>query len=107
VVVSVPETDSVSVSILEAMACGTPVVASDLASPREWLEGISPELIVPIGDAPALATALRRALDFTAAERTEYASRARQMVRERAERETNMCRMEALYRGLAAGGTRG
>jgi glycosyltransferase involved in cell wall biosynthesis len=101
-VVSVPETDSVSVSILEAMACGTPVVASDLPSPREWLDELSPELVVPFGDATALGTALRRVLDLTPAERADYATRARQLVQDRAERETNMCRMEMHYRRLAA-----
>ena len=39
VVVSVPRSDATAATILEALACGRPVVASALPSPREWLGG--------------------------------------------------------------------
>jgi len=47
----------------EAMAAGRPIVASDLPSSREVLEDGQDALLVPPGDAPALAGALRRVLE--------------------------------------------
>ncbi|MEV7969741.1 MSMEG_0565 family glycosyltransferase [Sphaerisporangium sp. NPDC088356] len=48
---------------LEAMAAGVPVVTSDLPVFREWLVPGRDALLVPIGDADALAGALADALD--------------------------------------------
>lgn len=48
---------------LEAMAVGLPVVTSDLPVFREWLVPGRDALMVPIGDADALAGALADALD--------------------------------------------
>lgn len=50
--ISVPESDATSVSVLESMACGLPVIASDLPANREWL---SPLALVPAGSVDALA----------------------------------------------------
>lgn len=46
----------------EAMAAGRPIVASDLPSSREFLRDGGNALLVPAGDAGALASALRRLL---------------------------------------------
>jgi glycosyltransferase involved in cell wall biosynthesis len=48
--------------IFEAMAAGRPIVASDLPSTREVLSEGENALLVPPGDASALASALRRLL---------------------------------------------
>jgi glycosyltransferase involved in cell wall biosynthesis len=48
--------------IFEAMAAGRPMVASDLPSSREVLRDGENALLVPPGDASALAAALRRVL---------------------------------------------
>jgi glycosyltransferase-like protein len=50
-------------AVLEAMSAGLPVVASDLPVFREYLRPGLDALLVPVGDAPALATALSTVLD--------------------------------------------
>jgi glycosyltransferase involved in cell wall biosynthesis len=51
------------IKAFEAMAAGRPLVASDLPSSREFLRDGENSLLVPPGDASALATALRRLLN--------------------------------------------
>jgi glycosyltransferase involved in cell wall biosynthesis len=49
--------------VLEAMSAGLPVVATDLPVFREYLRPGRDALLVPVGDAPALAAALAAVLD--------------------------------------------
>lgn len=52
--------------LIQAMACGTRVLATDCPSgPREVLQDGRWGALVPVGDAPALATALQATLDQT------------------------------------------
>jgi phosphatidylinositol alpha-mannosyltransferase len=55
--------ESFGVILLEAMAAGTPVIASDLEAFRRVLEGGAAGELFPVGDAATLATALGRLLD--------------------------------------------
>jgi phosphatidylinositol alpha-mannosyltransferase len=55
--------ESFGVVLLEAMAAGTPVVASDLDAFRRVLDDGRCGRLVPVNDAPALAAALAAALD--------------------------------------------
>jgi L-malate glycosyltransferase len=102
-VVSVPESDSFPVSLLEAMSCAAPVIASDLPAARAVLEPMAPGSLVPVGDAGALASALRRALAMTDDERRRRGEVLRRHVVQHADYEANMARMAALYRQLANG----
>jgi glycosyltransferase involved in cell wall biosynthesis len=66
-------------AMLEAFAAGLPVVASNLGGMKEMLDPISPETIVPAGDAAAWSTAFRtlenQSLhDLSAAMRATYES---------------------------------
>lgn len=103
VVVSVPHSDATAVTILEALAAGRPVVATDLPSPREWLDETWPDLLVPLGDPAAIAAAVTRALSLPPGTLQRRTVEARRVVSDRAERGENMRRMEDLYRLLARG----
>lgn len=105
VVVSVPETDSFAVTLLEAMACERPIVASDLPAIAPVLAGIHPaalELVVPVGDAERTAAAIEHALSLSATERAALGRSLRRHVVDNADYDTSMAAMERLYSDLAA-----
>ena len=55
--------EGLPLSILEAMAVGVPVIATDIGGTREAVHHERTGLLVPVGDARALADAIRRVLD--------------------------------------------
>jgi len=70
--------ESFGMVLVEAMAAGLPVVATDIAGYREVVRDGMDGLLVPPSDADALAAALRRVLDDPAlAERLAGAGRTR------------------------------
>jgi glycosyltransferase involved in cell wall biosynthesis len=96
--VSIPTSDATSVSVLESMACGLPVIASDLPANRQWLAA---DMLVAPRDAEALAAALERlARDPAQAERIGAQNLGR-MQRD-GSRAAQMDMMDALYRELSA-----
>jgi glycosyltransferase involved in cell wall biosynthesis len=103
VMVSVPETDGTPVTILETLAAGTRVVASDVPSVREWLGGLDSAALVPVGDVDATAAALRRALELPTDEAGRLSAAGRALVAATADYDANMRRVEADYVRLAAG----
>jgi glycosyltransferase involved in cell wall biosynthesis len=59
-VVAVPSRfETLSMVALEALACGRPAVVTDAVGAAELIGPVLPELVVPSGDAAALAVALR------------------------------------------------
>ncbi len=100
VVVSVPSSDSTSASLLEALACGTPIVASNLPATREWIvDGVNGTL-VPARDRDRLAEALIDLLN-DAHKRALFASRSLVQVQEKADHNLEMNKMLRLYEILA------
>jgi len=96
--------ESFGVVLLEAMAAGTPIVASDLAGYRAVARDGHEAILVPPGDSHALARALRRVIEEpTVADRL----RAQGKVRSRrfGMRELAQCYL-AIYEQLLQVGTR-
>jgi len=81
---SASHSDGSSVSMLEAMACGKPVIVSDLPGNREWVSDGKQGWLFPDGDVNALAETMQRA--YRERERLEEMGKAaRSLVEERAD----------------------
>ncbi|MGN6274825.1 MAG: glycosyltransferase, partial [Solirubrobacterales bacterium] len=86
-------------AVREAMAAGIPIVSSAIGGTDELIEDGRSGLLVPPGDAEALAAALRRALGEPAL-REEMATRARERVGSGLRREQMASRVTDVYREL-------
>lgn len=71
--VSTSKSDGASVSLLEAMGCGRPVLVSDIPGNREWVDDL--DYLFTVGDVAGLTAALRRIAAAPTAER-EISGRA-------------------------------
>jgi glycosyltransferase involved in cell wall biosynthesis len=96
--VSVPQSDATSVSLLESMACGLPVIVSDLPANRQWVAAHG-GYVVPVDDMAALADALCAVFDDEPARRRQGAFN-RERVEQLGSTRSQMDRMAALYRAL-------
>lgn len=88
-----------SLAVLEAMAAGIPVVSSAIGGTEELIEDGRSGLLVPPGDAQALAAALRRVLEDPEL-RQSLAARARERVDSGLRREQMASRVTGVYREL-------
>jgi len=97
--VSASRSDSTSVSLLEAMACGAVPVVADIEGNRPWVRDREGARTFMPGDATALATACTDTLADAA-----WAEAARRLNRDRVERDAdasvNMVRIERLFESL-------
>jgi glycosyltransferase involved in cell wall biosynthesis len=59
---SASHSDGSSVSLMEALACGLPVIVSDIPGNREWIGDGKAGWMFPDGDAEALAQSILNAL---------------------------------------------
>jgi glycosyltransferase involved in cell wall biosynthesis len=90
--VTAAEVDGTSVTLLQAMACGTPVVASATPGNLGWVDDAVTGFTFPTGDVPALTEVLERVL---ASYPTDVVLRARSLVEERADWHANLGRLAA------------
>jgi len=95
-----------SLAVLEAMAAGIPIVSSAIGGTEELIEDGRSGLLVPPGDAKALAAALRRLLGEPGL-REQLATRARERVDTGLRREQSADRVQGIYRDLLAETRRG
>lgn len=101
VFVSVPSVDATAVSLLEAMACGSAVIVSGLASSLEWVEDGRSGVVVPAEDGQALTDAILRVAGSPEL-RSQLGAAASATIRERADHLKHMARMEELSAELVA-----
>ena len=99
VCVSIPSSDSSPRSVWEAMACGCPVVVSDLPWVRELIVPDRDALVVPV-DTDAVAGAMLRVLRDERLAAT-LASGGRALAEAHRDRAAEMDRLADVYRSLA------
>lgn len=105
VYVSTSRSDSTSVSLLEAMACGPVPVVTDLPANREWIRDGENGRIVKNGDAASLAGAVVEAID-NASFRTAARAINLLVIDERGLWKKNMRRVEDAFLGLTSRASR-
>ena len=99
--VSASHSDGSSVSLMEALACGLPALASDIPGNREWLGGSQAGWLFPGGDAAALAEHLVQAVDARQ-QLPQFGARARTLAEQRANWPENFKKLLSAYQ-LALG----
>jgi glycosyltransferase involved in cell wall biosynthesis len=83
VCVSSSRGEGLPVAVLEAMACGTPVILSDIPPHREIAQRAEYVPLVPPDDVDGFAEQIRRFRRMTPAQRDEIGDRCRALVEER------------------------
>jgi glycosyltransferase involved in cell wall biosynthesis len=101
--VSIPPSDGMPLSLLEAMASGAVPVVSDLDTMREWLDE-SRAVFVDVSSPERVADAILHGL--TMAEDGAYAEPNRRAVEQRGDRRTNLPRWERMLTETAARASR-
>jgi glycosyltransferase involved in cell wall biosynthesis len=89
-----------SLALVEAMACGLPVVATDCGGPREILDGGRLGSLVPVADPEALAAGMLQVMSLSEEERSQMGDSGRRWVVEHFDIERVVDQWECLYREL-------
>jgi len=100
ITVSVCSSDGTPVSVLEAMAARSAVIAGDLPSLREWVTDGQTGLLVPVSNSAALATQIVQLLGDVHL-RCRMTAAAYQLVRTRGNRQLQLEEVERNYFRLA------
>ena len=98
--VSCAKSDGTSISLLEAMATGLPVVVTDIPSNREWV--VEPEngWLAPAGSPEGVADRMLQVANLTPQERKTISERNQRVVAERADWDKNFPRLLEMYERL-------
>ena len=92
--------DGSSVSLLQAMACGLPVLVTDIPGNREWVTGGRNGLLARAGNGEEFAGGIGRAFRFSPPERREMARMNRRIAEKRADWDKNILLLRAAYDGI-------
>jgi glycosyltransferase involved in cell wall biosynthesis len=87
-------------SVLEAMACGKPVIVSDAANAEQIVSEGETGYVFPVGDVLALIACLRRAIDLPPERRVAMGRAARSFVEGRFSTRLMTRKYESLYEEL-------
>ena len=102
VYVSCAKSDGTSISLLEAMATGLPVIVTDIPSNREWVSEPENGWLAPVGSAEGLASKISQAAKLTPEERKTISKNNRRIVAERADWDKNFNLLLQMYERLVA-----
>jgi len=94
--------DGSSSSLLEAMACGLPVVVSDIAGNVEWVEDGVNGLVVKRADPDSIAAGITRLLRDEALRRSMSVNNTKK-IEDKADFSKNFARLERIYETLGSG----
>lgn len=97
---SCSHTDGTSISLLEALATGLPVVVSDLPGNREWVDPQIGAWLSPVGARKACADALVEAAQLDGTAREEVRDRHRRIAESRADWQQNSKHLLDVYATL-------
>jgi L-malate glycosyltransferase len=98
--VSCAVSDGTSVSLLEAMATGLPVVVTDILSNREWVVEGHNGWLASAGSIEEFADRFLCAARLTAEQRKDFSERNRRIVEERADWDGNFPKLLQMYEQL-------
>lgn len=99
IVLNFSQSESFSMTCLEALFFGRPLIATDCGGPSEILEGGQIGVLVPIGDIESMADWMER-LAKNPIERNKIGLMARSIVRQKFNKENTSMQLEKLYRKI-------
>jgi glycosyltransferase involved in cell wall biosynthesis len=97
VYISCAKSDGTSISLLEAMATGLPVIVTDIPSNREWVDEPDNGWLAQAGSAKSVAKKMGCAARLTLTERQKISDNNRRIVSERADWDKNFPRLFDAY----------
>ena len=100
--VSCARSDGTSISLLEAMATGLPVVVSDIPSNREWVTAGENGWLAKVGSCQEFADRLLSVASLSPEQTRGIGERNRQIVAQRADWDKNFPLLMSLYQAVLA-----
>jgi glycosyltransferase involved in cell wall biosynthesis len=94
------KSDGTSISLLEAMATGLPVIVTDIPSNREWVTEPDNGWLARTGSTESVADCMLRATNLTPEQRRSIAENNQRIVAERADWDKNFSRLLEMYERL-------
>jgi glycosyltransferase involved in cell wall biosynthesis len=98
--ISCAKSDGTSISLLEAMATGLPVVVTDIPSNREWVTASENGWLAPAGSPEGVADRMLQVANLTPQELEAISERNQRVVTERADWDKNFPRLLEMYERL-------